>query len=515
MKGRFVLAVIAVVAAFAFAGCGGGGGSSSDPASVAPPGAPLFVEASVHPQGELKTNVETLVKNVAGIDDPGGLIVSKLDSALAESGDNLSYARDIEPWLGEKAAIFFEHYDGNNFTGVGGIVQTTDASASQNLIDKLGKSGGVKDASYKGVDYKVKSSDGSALGVVGDFLVLGEDEKTFKDAVDASQGDSLAEDDRYSSAVSARPSGSLADVYANIGGLIEQSGASVSPQALGVFKALGLDLGDATALASVVPGSDRMEVDLSTNVGGDNAPAGSAADLLGSFPAGSFAAFAASGFGEQLKQAIDQIDESGLPPQVPPHRLKSTLQQAGVDLDKIASSIGDAGLFAGGTDMRNLGGALVLTMSDANAATDTVANVGMFLRRAGTPGVTAVSGKASGFSVRSTQLGRSPVVVVAKGDRIAIGYGLGPALQVLALGGSGATLAGSATYKAAVDSLGSTPISGFVDGPSALRLAEALGASGPKFEAAKPYLSKVRFLALGTGKQGDLATTKVIVGFNK
>ncbi len=200
---------------------------------------------------------------------------------------------------------------------------------------------------------------------------------------------------------------------------------------------------------------------------------------------------------------------------MPPHKLKSTLKQAGVDLDKIAGSIGDAGLFVEGTSMKSLDGALVLTMSDANTATRTVANVGLFLRHAGVPGVTAVSGQASGFSVRSGQLGRNPVVVVAKGDRVAIGYGLAAALQGLSPGGAGTTLADSSTYKAAVDSLGDTPISGFVDGPGALRLAEALGASGPKFEAAKPYLSKVRFLALGAGKQGDLATTKVIVGFDR
>ena len=135
---------------------------------------------------------------------------------------------------------------------------------------------------------------------------------------------------------------------------------------------------------------------------------------------------------------------------------------------------------------------------------------------------TGVAGRDGGERARraasrsaAADLGAKPLVVVAKGDRIAIGYGLAAALQGLSSAGAGTTLADSSTYKAAVDSLGGTPISGFVDGPGALRLAEALGASGPKFEAAKPYLSKVHFLALGAGKEGDLATTKLIVGFDR
>lgn len=518
MKVRLVLLATAVAAALAFAGCGGSGSSSPDPATIAPPGSPLFVDATVHPQGELKSNVEALSKNVAGIDDPGAAIVSKLETALSEQGEKVSYAEDIEPWLGEKAGIFFEHYDGNNFSGLGAIVQTTDTGATQEFIDKLAKSSKspIKDASYEGVDYKVDSSDGTSIGVVGDFLVFGQEEASFKDAVDASQGESLADSARYSSAIAAEPGESLADVYADVGGLIKQAGTESGDQTLKFLQAVGVDPSNATAVASLVPGSDQLEIDLSTNAGGVDTSTGSATDLLGSFPSGSLAAFAASGFGSQLKKAIDGIDESGIPPQVPPHQLKSTLAQAGIDLDKIAESIEDAGLFAEGSSPGNLGGALVLTTKDSGEATETVTNIGLLLRHAGTPGVTAVTGKASGFSVHSPELGHSPLVVAAEGKRIAIGYGLSAALKGLESGEPGSTLADDSTYKEATESLDGTPISGFVDAQGAVRLAESLGAaSDPKFQMAKPYLSRARFLALGTGTEGDLATTKLIVGFGK
>ena len=39
------------------------------------------------------------------------------------------------------------------------------------------------------------------------------------------------------------------------------------------------------------------------------------------------------------------------------------------------------------------------------------------------------------------------------------------------------------------------------------------GESG--FLTAKPYLAKIAYVALGTGTEGELATTKLIVGFGK
>ena len=129
--------------------------------------------------------------------------------------------------------------------------------------------------------------------------------------------------------------------------------------------------------------------------------------------------------------------------------------------------------------------------------------------------MTAVSGKASGFSIHSAELGPKPLVVAAKGERIAIGYGLPAALQGLSAESS-ATLSDSPGYKEAVAALGSTPISGFVDGPAALRLAESLvPPSEQGFQEAKPYLAKVGYIALGSGSSGDLATAKLIVGFGK
>jgi hypothetical protein len=515
---RLVLLVAAAIAALAVAGCGGGSSDSgSDPASLAPPKSPLFVEATVRPEGELKTNIESLAKSIGGIDDLGGLIVSKLEKSATSSGEEFDYEKEVEPWLGEKGGVSFEHYDGSNFSGYGVAIQTTDAGAAQDFIDAKAKSGDepVKDASYEGVDFKVESGEGTAIGVVGDFLVIAEDEAAFKGVVDASNGESLADEDSFSSTISAAPNDSAANVFVDIGGLIEQSGGAIDAETQQFLDSAGIDPTDATAVASLIPGSEQVEIDFSSNVTGKSPPAGDASDLLGELPGDSVGAVVSADFGKRLGEAIDAIDAQGIKGQIPPHKFKSTLEEAGIDLEKITSSIGDLGVFVEGNSARSAAGAVVLETKDSNEATNTVSNLGLLLRSAGTPGVTAIGGKATGFSIRDNEIGPLPIVVAAEGERIAIAYGLPAATKALAAD-SGDTLADSPAYKEAVAALGSTPITGFVDGPAALHLAAALVPPGEEgFLVAKPYLTKVDYVAIGSGASGDLATAKLIAGIGK
>jgi hypothetical protein len=519
MKARLVLLVAIVIVALAVAGCGGGGdssSSSSDPATLAPPRSPLFIEAAVQPQGELKSNVESLAKSIDGIDDLGGLIVSELESSAGSSGEEFDFEKEVQPWLGEKGGLFFQRFDGNDFSGYGVAIQTSDTAASQAFIDKQSEASDepVKDGSYESVDFKVQS-DGTTVGVVGDFVAIAEDEKTFKSMVDASDGESLADEDSFASTVDAAPSGSFADVFVDVGRLIQQSGGSIDPEAKQFLDSAGIDPAEATAVASLIPGSNQVEIDIGSDLGGENPPSGDASALLGSLPADSFAAFAAADFDKRVAEALDKIDANGIPGQVPPHKFKSTLKEAGIDVEKIAPSIQDLGVFAEGHSESSLGGAAVLTTKGSKEAANTVSNLGLLLRASGTPGVTAISGKASGFSIRSPELGPKPLVVAAQGERIAIAYGLPAARRALATDSS-ETLADSPSYKEAVSALGSTPISGFVDGPAALKLAAALVPPGEEgFRKAKRYLTKIDYLAIGAGSAGDLATAKLIAGIGK
>lgn len=519
VKLRFVLPMaLMALAALPVAGCGGGsdGGSGTDPATVAPANTPLYVDFTIKPEGETKTHIEELAQKLAGIDDLGGLIVSELEESAGEEGEEVDFEKEVKPWLGERAGFIYPKFEEGDFNNFAAAIQVTDAGAAEAFVDKHVESGDEKfrDGSFEGVEYKV-GEDGTTIGLIDELLVIGVEEDVFKEVVTASEGESLADESAYSDAISNVPPESAADVYVDIGSLISEAeaGGEVDRNTKLFFENVGVQLKEATAVASLVPGSDQLEIDVSSNATGDNPPSGDASKLLGSLPA-SVAAFASPEFGKRLGEGIDQIDEQGIPGQVPPHQLKKGLKQAGIDLESIASSIGDVGLFVEGNSKRNLGGALVLETENTNQAENTVSNIGLFLRASGTPGITALNGKASGFSIRSAELGRQPIVVIAKGERIAIGYGLESAMA--GVSESGESLSTTPVYKEAVSALGGTPIAAFVDGPAALKLVSALVPPGEEgFREAKRYLTKVDYLAAGSEASGGLATAKIIVGVGK
>jgi uncharacterized protein DUF3352 len=516
MKPRPFFAALAVLALVALpVGCGGGGSSGSQVADLAPPGAPVFVEGTLRPSGELKASTEAIAQQVGGIGNLGDYVVEKLESSAEEDGEPFDFAKEVEPWLGERAGVFFEKLEGNDFSGVGVIVESTDAGATQEFVDTQVKASRdpYRAGSYEGTDFELGGSEGNAIGVVGDFLVVAEGEKVFKEVVDASQGEALSGEDSFAKAIAAASDGSLAEVFVDVGKLIDQSGGQIDPTARQFLQNAGIDPSEATAVAGVVPGSEQIAIELSSDLAGQEAPTGDASSLLGALPGNAFAGFAVSGFGKQLKEAIDSLDEGGIPGTIPPGRLKTGLKELGIDLEGLADSIQDAGIFAIGETRSSLGGALVLSTKGSQGV-ETVSSIVTLLRGAHVKGVSILAGKYAGFSVHSAELGEKPLVVAAKDGRIVIGYGLPATLDGLnSEAGKGKTLSEDPAYSDAVASLGDTPISGFADGPAALSLADALVPSSETgFEEAKKYLKSIRFLALGSARQEDLATAKLVIG---
>jgi len=518
VKPRLVLPVLlAALAALFVAGCGGGsdsGGSGTDPAGVAPAKVPLFIDFTVRPEGETKENIDALAKEIAGVDNLGELIVEELENSANDEGEELDFEKEVEPWLGDRGGIFLQEFEDEDFEGYGVAFQTDDEGATKSFIDKqLASEDEVpEEGSYEGVDFNVEADDGTTIGVFDGLVVIAEDEDIFKTMVDASNGENLGGEANYTDAVANVPGESAANVYVDIGALIEESGGEIDSETETFLDSAGIEPKEATAVASLVPGSKQVEVDLSSDLSGENPPSGDASELLGSLPATSVAALASDEFGKRFDEAIDRIDKEGIPSEgIEPNQLKKGLKEGGIDLESIASSIGDVGVYVTGNSEKTLGGAMVLESDSAKEATATVSNIGLLLRSTGTPGVTKISEGASGFSVRSPELGRQPVVVVAKDSKIAIGYGLASTLS--SFQEANKTLSDAPAYQDALASLGDTPITMFVDGPSALNLATALVPSGEEgFEEATPYLQKIEYLALGSEASDGLATAKLIVG---
>jgi hypothetical protein len=160
-----------VVLAGAVGGCGGGSGSppTSPLASLVPPSAAVFLDAAVRPQGTLKSSLEASLSKLLGTEDPGGYLTAKLDHALRRSG--LTYSRDIEPWLGERAGIFVQSFGPP--TKAAALIETTDAGATLATLRKaaLAASHRPHPGRYRGVDVEI-AADGS-YAAVGRVVAVG------------------------------------------------------------------------------------------------------------------------------------------------------------------------------------------------------------------------------------------------------------------------------------------------------------------------------------------------------
>lgn len=504
------LATAATTAALAVAGCGGDGDGDGggDPASIAPATAPVWVEGSIRPEGALKENTEAAIETVSGIEDPGDQIVARLNDAL--EGDDLSYEQDIEPWLGERAGIYITGFEGDVEDGAA-IIETTDEGAAEDFLATAAEGEeGIKEKEYEGVSYRV-DDDGFAGGIVEGFLVFG-DETAFKETVDASGGESLADSEEFSSTIEDAPEESLVDVYVSVEEFAKAVQADLDPETVGFFRSAIGEVSGKTALASLIPDATKLELDFSTNATGGVEP-GDTTPVFDQLPADAWAAIAVPGIGEQLRKAVDQAEAAGLPRAL----LEQQLTRFNINLESdILRWPKDLALFVSGTDLSSLAGALLITSSDPSASQNAVRRLTEFVRfRARGAGVKILEGGV-GVEVRDPEeLGPKPLQLRAAGDKVVLGYGEQATQQTLQ--GGGAKLSTSPTFEEATATLGEgIDPTGYVAVGPVLELAESLGAGiDPDYEQAKPFLQRISYVVFGAGVEDELATAKFIVGLEE
>lgn len=509
---RIHACVAAVAAALAIAACGGddGGVEDTDPASLAPADAPLYVQATLRPQGKLKRDTESVAGAISGLDDPTARLVEELDQAFEEDptrDPNFTFGDDIEPWLGERAGVFV---DGFSEDPGAAIVQSTDPEASREAAQGS-CTRPCEERTYEGVTYYM-DPDGDSAGVVGDFFVAG-DERAFKQAVDVAEGeDSLGDQGEFTDALAEAPENSIGDVYLSLEELTREIRAEEPESAEGIEASLGETEGK-TALASLVPSPDSLEIDFATNAdtGVEMADLGS---LIETFPADSFAAVGVPDLGGIVDNTIDQLEQQrveGLSREA----IDEQLSQLGLSLDDVSRALGDLGVFATGSDEGSLQGAAVITSRDQEAARDLISKLTAITGLAQLSGDPSINRAPVGSGISITdpeEIGPQPLIVTTLDDRIAIGYGEQATERALQEGG-GETLADDPTYGDAVEALGGDGLSGYLDFPAIFRLAESLGAAAdPGYRQAKPYLDSLTYGVFGGGEDGDLRSSKVIVG---
>lgn len=510
-----ILAVIA--AAIVVAGCGGGsGGGGGEPAGIVPKAAPVYLQANLAPDGETTEALNEVAQTVLGIDNVGEFIAEEIESSALGEGNKVNFGEEIEPWLGEKAGLYLAGYDGDDFHGVGFVIETTDSGEAEEYLEdgiKKNDDSDIEEGEFKGHAYFEDPE--SVIGMVGSYIAFSETKGGFEEMVEAFEGEGLNESDKFKEAMDNAPDEGIGNVYVDIGGLIEETRSVLPAETEAFFDLVGIEPKKATAVATVIPRSEQLEIDVSSNLGKSVPQAGDATDALEALPATATLGFASAEFGKSFSEGLEEFSKQGVPGEIEPGELGEAFSAMGIDPETLGRSFGDLSGFVEGTSEADLGGAIVIETKDATEAKNMVANIGLLLRATKTPGVTAINGEVSGFSVRVPDLGTTPLVVGSAGEKIVIAYG--PKAAAQALKSQAETLGSTPGFEAAKSSLGSTPMSAFVSGGPMLSLVESLLSPEElsEIEEAKPYLDKIDYLGVGSEAEGDTQTAKLIIGLAK
>jgi hypothetical protein len=515
---------IALLAALVLAACGeeDSGSSAIDigdgPATLVPADAPIYGEAVVKPEGDLEENVSSALSKLLGVDDPGAMITDAIDSEL--SGEEAGVTWDeVDAWLGSRVGGFITDFSSESGEGAA-VIEVTDPEAAQATLDKLessGDSGDLSEAEYEGITYKSDASDGGAYGFVEDFLVLGT-EQGFKDAVDASAGESLADDEAAAEALESTSEGSLFSAVVDAGAVIDQlvESGEIREQDLGPYKKQLDQLGDEPVVIAGGAEEDAFFFESS-------APATEEAmvtDIVSTLPSDAWLAFGAPDVGKTLQLSLDSflssldsysvqapgLEAQGNLPDIP----KEIEKQTGFDIEQDLDLewIGDVGGFVQGSSIFGLGGGLVIETDDEDAASAAIDDLAKMLSRERSIGLRETP---EGFEI---QVQGAPVgaEVALRDGKVVLAAAGATVDEVLS---PGETLDSNDRFGTASEALGEdlTPIM-FVDFPTILDLVESTGqaTSDPEYQAAQQCLGAIDFMVAGASSDGDRAISRFVLG---
>jgi hypothetical protein len=501
------LGVIAVAAAVATGAAGCGGSSSpkpDDPATAVPADAALYLDATVRPQGSTKAALTAALSKLLGTKDPGSYWISKLDQALGP--DKLTYADDIEPWLGERAAVFFQTFGADPKGAV--VVQTTDPKAALDALKK-----GVASASktphastHRGTEIELAGSD--AFATVGG-LALGGTKAGVEAAIDAAKGSSLADSAAYSSSLSAAPSDRFLTVWADParildalvaeGRVTEAVAAQVRAETGPLLRSPLAAWGDAA--------SDYFALEASF---AQPPGSGGGASLIDDFPGDSWLAFGFHQSAEGAALGLRSTKTTAALGLRGSARFEHALAAAGIDARNLGRWVGDVSGFVRGGSLLDLGGALVIQSRDEGASARTLDQLRAAFERDIDVVTEPLGPGRTGFAV--TPRGTPVQIVFTQRDgEVVVGLGQSSVGNAL---GSANTLSDSAAFKAAAGALGDglTP-SFYLDFQPIANLFELPGVlNDPRFEQIKPYLERLDYLIAGGGSSDGRVLLRLVLG---
>jgi hypothetical protein len=498
-----LLAALSVIALPAV-GCGDDEKDASSALELVPAGSPLYGEVTINPEGEQEEQVDALLSKFPGGEDAGEKLKDLLEKAVRESDSSISFKDDIEPWLGDDVAFFVSDLNpAANEAAAAALVATDDEDQAGSALEKAAE-GEATRKTYKDVEYITDESGGSgAAGAVFDgFLVIGT-ELGVKAAIDASKGgEKLSDDQGYKEAVAQATDDRLGLFYVDARQLFRSLPVAGLP---------GLeDLKNAKPFVATFDVDDDgvlVEAEVSEQVARSlGTVGGSASELLTDLPSGSWFATAQGNVGE----TIDGIVDSFAQPLGGREAVERQFRAAtGLDLrEDLIAWMGDVAIFARGTTLEDLDGALIVETSDEAASGRLIVAAARIARQQAdnqgdSVGPLSAPGGGEGYTLHSRDIPK-PIHLFQRSGRVVLAYGDAAARDAV---DPAEKLGDSPDFTAARDSLGSDyELSFFVHVQPILDLVDSTDvASDADWQEAKPYLEPLSALVSGSADEGDHA----------
>ncbi len=564
---RRLLAFAATATALvALTSCGSSpSGTNASPATVVPASAPLYLDAVVQPEGNLKTDALAAGRRLTQRSNPFAGLLKLLQGPTGKAPD---YQSEVKPWLGTNGGVFLSSIDTTGAQGVppasqellkealskalseglagaeaallgasglpsllsqralqGALVlDTTDVDKARSFLEAQAHSAGAHTVSYRGISYQL-APDGIAEGIVHRFAVIGS-EAGLKSVIDtASGGPPLAQASAYSKLTATAEPGRLANAYLEPEALtgsvkVGGSGNSLLPLLRGFLGQTG------QIYLSLIPSSNSVALDVDTlpSTSGGSGPTGGSgttgAQVLRGLPGGAWLAIGVGDLGKTLGGGAQGLRTLGT--------LASGISLGGFSIAKVfaplnspsidvsrdlLSWVGPTGVYVGGSSVLNLQAAVVITSKNPALSRAAVAKLASAYREAG--------GQTASTSIPGTE---AAVTVKLPGFPLALTLADGQGKFVLGLGQASvqealnpqSTLEGTSLYKSAASALGQgIQPSAAIEFRTLVGLIESLGLNqAPGFSGIASSLQTLSSLAAGGGESlaDGVKRARVVLG---
>ncbi len=299
-------------------------GGGDQPADVLPDSTLAYARVDLDPSASQKVDFVRLLRRFPNFEEKTGISSDKEDvrqtiaeAVLDDAECDVDYVADIEPWLGDRAALAgVPGADGGEPDAVA-VLQVTDASAAEDGLAKLAAC--VSTGSDSTGSDSTGSDSTGAFAFTGDYVVIAETQEIADAVVKGGESASLADTEQFSEDMDRLGDPGLASFWVDVPAIVdaaEQSGADTSE-----LDMAGLSLAETTSVYGTFrAGSDNIELAvLSTGEqvvdNGDS--------TVDDLPDTTLAALSLSGLGdampgqwERLRDTFDGMDPGAFDQQV-------------------------------------------------------------------------------------------------------------------------------------------------------------------------------------------------------